>query len=563
MITDDVAPLPVGSTLDGGRYRIGEVLRRSGPVITYTADDEQLHRRVAIDELAPEGAIRRSRRLLTAPRDRDRAEQLRQRFTDRARALARVGGGGIARVYGVLTENGTDYAVIQHVAGPTVEDLRRGHPTPFSRPLLTEIAARTAAALRAAHAVEVVHGGLDAGHLVITESGRLVVTGFVLAAPEGDHDENVPVRDVRALSAVLRQLGRDAGDLGEPDGSEPVRLDDLLDRLGIARISTEPHRSLLELIAMDADRTARPAMTPAPDEPTETFGDPPEEIGAADQDATIVAPAPPAAADLAPTWIDSPSPASPSPASPSPASPSPDPTRRADTDRTRVDPSTAWADAPAALGGVARGARTTDERSAVSGDSGSGPPDDAMGIDVFPERGIRRRLTVPLAVAAITTASAAPILAAAILIAVLLPIVATAGDAADRIERFGSDRSIGLKRRLGPWFVKNLVVSTIRALPGIGLGAVLLLGHTAVRDLDPPRIVADGLLRIAGIATAVTVLAGITRPSERFRSRRGLRVLQDVIEPSGRIGERLVVTWVLALAIVAAALWLEPTRFPW
>ena len=95
-----------GQTL--GRYVIESKLGEGGMGIVYKARDSQLGRTVAIKVLPPDQVV-----------DADR----KRRFVQEAKAASALNHPGIITVYDFASDGGTDFIVMEYVAGATV-DLR-------------------------------------------------------------------------------------------------------------------------------------------------------------------------------------------------------------------------------------------------------------------------------------------------------------------------------------------------------------------------------------------------------------------------------------------------------
>src|SRR5947207_9293655 len=97
--------------LIAGRYRLDEVLGRSGMSEVWSAEDLELGRHVAIKLLAP---------------DADTA-----RFEREARAFASLAHPNVTQLYDYGEAEGRPYMVLEYVPGGTLEDrLRDGRPLP-------------------------------------------------------------------------------------------------------------------------------------------------------------------------------------------------------------------------------------------------------------------------------------------------------------------------------------------------------------------------------------------------------------------------------------------------
>ena len=181
----------------------------------------------------------------------------------------------------------------------------------------------------------------------------------------------------------------------------------------------------------------------------------------------------------------------------------------------------------------------------------------------------RLKLLLPLAAVGLATASAAPVLVTAILVLLVLPSIATLGDSATH--RLRSEYGVATgwaERRLAPTtlaparFVRNVVVSVVRAVPAVGLGALLLAAWYAMDNLGAAPVVLRGGLRVIGLVVVGVILATSRNASGRFRSGIGLEELTARAVPDGRTTERVIALWLVAAALVAASLWLTPSPFP-
>jgi hypothetical protein len=188
---------------------------------------------------------------------------------------------------------------------------------------------------------------------------------------------------------------------------------------------------------------------------------------------------------------------------------------------------------------------------------------------VGPHRPGRRKLLVPLAGIAVAVGAAAPVLGTAVVVLLALPLLATIGDSvAHRLRAEHGVASGWAEQRLAPGalaparFLRNALVSLVRATPMIGVGAVLLAGWYGLDNLAEGSPVVDWALRAIG-ALVVGVIVGTARDgSGRFRTGLGLDHLVARWVPEGRTTERMVVIWLVATFVVAGAVWLSPDPFP-
>jgi len=145
-----------GTQLAG--YELGEQIGRGGMAVVYRARDVRLDRWVALKILAPEIA---------------RDESFRQRFIRESRAAAAVDHPNIIPVFEAGDADGVLFIAMRYVEAGDVGTLAaRSGPLDVAR--VNSIVAQIAAALDAAHAVNLVHRDVKPANMLI---GALAVSG--------------------------------------------------------------------------------------------------------------------------------------------------------------------------------------------------------------------------------------------------------------------------------------------------------------------------------------------------------------------------------------------------
>ena len=183
--------LPFGAVLHGGRYEIHRKLGRGGFGITYAATDRRLHRDVAVKELCFGAATRVGGRLVAPPHEAEAFAAAKARFLREAAVLARFSHPNVVRIYEVFEEAGTAYLVMELLEGRTLyRRLTDGGPLPEADVL--EIAARCGDALSVLHSAGVLHRDLNPSNVVLTPEGRVVLIDFGLAREFAD-DTTTPM----------------------------------------------------------------------------------------------------------------------------------------------------------------------------------------------------------------------------------------------------------------------------------------------------------------------------------------------------------------------------------
>ncbi|WP_329624313.1 protein kinase [Streptomyces sp. NBC_01255] len=178
-------------TVIAGRYRLLDVLAEGATATVWRALDETLVREVALKEFrAPAG--------LPA----DEVPLLYARLERTARAASRISHPSVVTVHGVATEDGRPWVVMELVRGLTLAETLEA-AGPLSAPEAARVGAEVLAALRAAREAGVRHPGVDPGHVLLANDGRVVVTGFGTESTTRPEDEPDTVADLPSLGALL------------------------------------------------------------------------------------------------------------------------------------------------------------------------------------------------------------------------------------------------------------------------------------------------------------------------------------------------------------------------
>ncbi|MEU1333013.1 serine/threonine-protein kinase [Streptomyces sp. NPDC005865] len=157
-----------------GRYRLAESIGRGGMGRVWRAQDEVLHRAVAVKELTAAQFVQEA----------DRAVLFARTQTE-ARAAARINHPAVVTVHDVLEYDERPWIVMELVEGRSladaVKDDHRVEPVEAAR-----IGLWTLRALRAAHAAGVLHRDVKPGNVLLSVDRRILLTDFGIAAIEGD-----------------------------------------------------------------------------------------------------------------------------------------------------------------------------------------------------------------------------------------------------------------------------------------------------------------------------------------------------------------------------------------
>ncbi len=141
--------------------------------IVWLAGDELLHRDVAVKEI-----------LWPPHLDAVERETLRQRALREARTAARLNHPNIVGMYDVVEEDGRPWIVMQLVPYRSLSDAVRDDG-PLSPGQAAQAGLQILAAIRAAHAIGVLHRDVKPGNVLVGPQGRVVLTDFGMAIADG------------------------------------------------------------------------------------------------------------------------------------------------------------------------------------------------------------------------------------------------------------------------------------------------------------------------------------------------------------------------------------------
>ena len=145
-------------------YRIVEKVGEGGMGVVYKAVDTHLDRVVAVKAL---------------PRDATAVPDRKRRFVQEAKAASALNHPNIITVHDIASQDGSDFIIMEYVAGQTLQELIGGKPLTLKQAL--RIAIQMADALAAAHAAGIVHRDLKPGNIMATPQGLVKILDFGLA----------------------------------------------------------------------------------------------------------------------------------------------------------------------------------------------------------------------------------------------------------------------------------------------------------------------------------------------------------------------------------------------
>ena len=173
-----------------GHYRLLDQIGQGGMGQVWKAGDSRLNRLVAIKFLAP-GHLADS--------------NSRRRFVHEAQAASALNHPNIVTIYDIASEDGSDYIVMEFVAGKPLDRVIAAGPVPVKEAL--RYALQITDALATAHAAGIVHRDLKPSNLMITDDGVVKLLDFGLAKRSGPQESEGQTASMETLSAEGTVVG--------------------------------------------------------------------------------------------------------------------------------------------------------------------------------------------------------------------------------------------------------------------------------------------------------------------------------------------------------------------
>ncbi|MDX3531322.1 serine/threonine-protein kinase, partial [Streptomyces sp. ID05-39B] len=257
----------------GGRYRLLERIGSGGMGTVWRARDLLMEREVAVKEP----------RLPGDPQDEFHRRAAHRLYRE-VRAAARVDHPSAVSIHDVVVEegeglpDGLPWIVMELVRGESLHEvLRRG---PLDPPEAARIGLAVLGALRAAHAVGIVHRDVKPANVLLGPHGRVALTDFGIAHIQGEESLTLSGEFVGSLEFIApeRMSGRGAGPASDlwslgvllyaaVEGWSPFRRTTVESTLAaiLAADLPEPKQAgplaplLIRLLARDPDERPAPA----------------------------------------------------------------------------------------------------------------------------------------------------------------------------------------------------------------------------------------------------------------------------------------------------------------
>ncbi len=231
----DIAPFPVA---DSQRFRIVHQHAKGGLGVIFVAEDQQLHRKVALKQIRD---------------DRADVEEYRSKFEQEAQITGQLEHPGIVPIYALGTnESGRPYYAMRFILGEDLQSrirkfhtARKDQKTAFDGPELRGLLRRfvdVCNAIDYAHDRGVLHRDLKPGNIMLGKHGETLVVDWGLAKAMANKSEVDPYSTMGILSELpISKAETGSGTetrygqfIGTPAYAPPEQMLGQLDKLGPA-----------------------------------------------------------------------------------------------------------------------------------------------------------------------------------------------------------------------------------------------------------------------------------------------------------------------------------------
>ena len=173
--------LPVGTMLQGGKYRIEGYISSGGFGNTYVATNFEMQEQVAIKEFFMGEISHRDETTGVYVREED-AKQLfirqRRKFLKEARRLRKLRNEHVVSAYNIFEENGTAYYEMDLIKGETLNESLKNMGQPFSEQEVLIILDQLLDGLAAVHEEHLVHLDLKPSNIMVDDNGLVRMIDF-------------------------------------------------------------------------------------------------------------------------------------------------------------------------------------------------------------------------------------------------------------------------------------------------------------------------------------------------------------------------------------------------
>lgn len=174
--------LPIGATLQMGKYHVDGYLSSGGFGNTYIITNVQFDERYAMKEFFMKGINERLSDTTTVrvsnPANREQFVSQREKFKKEARRLRKLHNGHIVQVYDMFEENDTSYYVMDLIDGESLSNRLKRTRRPFSEAEVRKILSQVLDGLAEVHSQGIYHLDLKPANIMLDKTGKATLIDF-------------------------------------------------------------------------------------------------------------------------------------------------------------------------------------------------------------------------------------------------------------------------------------------------------------------------------------------------------------------------------------------------
>lgn len=182
VITNSRMMLPVGTMLQGNKYRVERYLASGGFGNTYMATNVLFEEHVAIKEFFMRGVTERENDTISiSVSNSDNLSMFvaqKNKFMKEARRLRRLKNEHIVTVHDLFEENGTAYYVMDFISGESLSDRLKRTNSPLSEHEALIVFEQVLDALYLVHQQGIYHLDIKPANIMIDQNGRALLIDF-------------------------------------------------------------------------------------------------------------------------------------------------------------------------------------------------------------------------------------------------------------------------------------------------------------------------------------------------------------------------------------------------
>lgn len=173
--------LPIGTFLQGGKYKIVRHISSGGFGNTYEGVHTMMDTRVAIKEFFPKMFCNRdentSHITVATQSNGELVDKLSKKFIEEAKAIFKMNHPNIVKVHDIFEENGTAYYVMDYIDGKSLGDMVK-HRGALPESEAVGYIRQVADALKYVHSLNRLHLDIKPGNVMVDANGHAMLIDF-------------------------------------------------------------------------------------------------------------------------------------------------------------------------------------------------------------------------------------------------------------------------------------------------------------------------------------------------------------------------------------------------